>query len=63
MLPAEKALGGRSDGVAAVKIWAAAKADALARAKAFFEALERTGELSVAKLTLANSQIHELAGR
>jgi glutamate dehydrogenase len=46
-----------------VKLWAAGKADALTRAKAFFDALERTGELSVAKLTLANSQIHELAGR
>ena len=62
MLPADKTTGGRGDGVAAVKLWAAAKADALARAKAFFDALERTGELSVAKLTLANSQIHELAG-
>ena len=27
------------------------------------DALERTGDLSVAKLTLANSQIHELAER
>jgi NAD-specific glutamate dehydrogenase len=35
----------------------------LARAKSFLDALERTGELSVAKLTLANGQIHELAGR
>jgi glutamate dehydrogenase len=63
MLPAEKAKGGRGDGTEAVKLWAASKADALARAKSFLDALERTGELSVAKLTLANSQIHELAGR
>jgi len=63
MLPDDKMTGGRGDGVAVVKLWAAAKADALARAKAFFDALERTGELSVAKLTLANSQIHELAER
>ncbi|MGC9952915.1 MAG: NAD-glutamate dehydrogenase [Rhizomicrobium sp.] len=63
MLPPEKAKGGRSDGAEAVKLWAASKADALARARSFLEALERTGELSVAKLTLANSQIHELAGR
>jgi glutamate dehydrogenase len=61
MLPAGKT--GRAQGVAAVKQWAETKADALARAKSFFEALERNGELSVAKLTLANSQIHELAGR
>jgi glutamate dehydrogenase len=63
MLPADKAKGGRDEGAEAVKLWAASKADALARAKSFLDALERTGELSVAKLTLANSQIHELAGR
>jgi len=62
MLPAGQAKGGRADGAEAVKLWAASKADALARAKSFLEALERSGDLSVAKLTLANSQIHELAG-
>ena len=36
-------------------------ADALARTKSFLAELERTGDLSIAKLTLANSQIHELA--
>jgi len=35
----------------------------LSRAKSFLTALEATGELSVAKLTLAGSQIHELAAR
>jgi NAD-specific glutamate dehydrogenase len=35
----------------------------LARAKAFLDALERSGDLSIAKLTLANSQIRELAAR
>ena len=63
MLPPEKAKGARAEGVEAVKLWAASKADALVRARSFLAALERTGELSVAKLTLANSQIHELAGR
>ncbi len=62
LLPPEKAKGGRGEGVEAVKLWAASKTEALKRAKAFLDALERTGELSVAKLTLANSQIHELAG-
>jgi glutamate dehydrogenase len=62
MLPADKATGGRGGGAEAVKLWAASKTDALARAKSFLDALERTGELSVAKLTLASSQIHELAG-
>ena len=62
MLPPGKAKGGRNDGAEAVRLWMASKADALSRAKSFLDALERTGELSVAKLTLANSQIHELAG-
>ncbi|MDE2266908.1 MAG: NAD-glutamate dehydrogenase [Alphaproteobacteria bacterium] len=62
MLPSAKTKGGRAEGAEAVKLWAASKADALERAKSFLAALERTGELSVAKLTLANSQIHELAG-
>ena len=63
LLPSDKAKGGRAAGAEAVTLWAAGKADALARTRSFFEALERSGELSVAKLTLANSQIHELAGR
>ena len=63
MLTPEMAKGGRAAGVTAVRLWAEEKADALDRAKAFLDALEQTGELSVAKLTLANSQIHELAER
>jgi glutamate dehydrogenase len=55
------ATGSRGDGAEAVKTWAAARADALARTKSFLAELERTGDLSIAKLTLANSQIHELA--
>ncbi|HEY5046832.1 MAG TPA: NAD-glutamate dehydrogenase [Rhizomicrobium sp.] len=56
-----KAHGSRTDGAEAVKLWAAARTDALARTKNFLAELERTGDLSIAKLTLANSQIHELA--
>jgi glutamate dehydrogenase len=41
--------------------WAASQAEALERTRAFLGALETTGELSIAKLTLANSQIHKLA--
>jgi len=51
----------RADGADAVKLWADEHADALARTKSFLAELERTGDLSIAKLTLANSQIHELA--
>jgi glutamate dehydrogenase len=56
-----QAQGTRGDGAEAAKRWAAARADALARTKNFLSELERTGDLSIAKLTLANSQIHELA--
>jgi glutamate dehydrogenase len=54
---------GRAAGTEAVRRWTEAHGDALRRAKSFLEALESTGDLSVAKLTLANSQIHELAAR
>ncbi len=53
----------RADGAAAVASWAERNADALSRTRAFLEELERTGDLSIAKLTLANSQVHALAGR
>ena len=53
--------GSHGDGVDAVKAWAAEHADTLARTKSFLGELERTGDLSIAKLTLANSQIHELS--
>ncbi len=42
--------------------WAEAHDETLARTRAFLSELERSGDLSIAKLTLANSQIHELAG-
>jgi glutamate dehydrogenase len=51
----------RADGAEAVDRWAKAHAERLARTQAFLAELERTGDLSIAKLTLANSQIRELA--
>ena len=45
----------------ALEAWAASHAEALERTRSFLAALETTGELSIAKLTLANSQIHKLA--
>ncbi len=57
------ACGGRARGAEIVKAWADAHADTLARTRNFLAELERTGDLSIAKLTLANSQIHELVGR
>ncbi|HEX4077928.1 MAG TPA: NAD-glutamate dehydrogenase [Rhizomicrobium sp.] len=53
----------RTDGAAAVQHWEETHADALARTRSFLTELERGGELSIAKLTLANSQIHALAAR
>jgi glutamate dehydrogenase len=53
----------RVEGIEAAKRWAEKNADALARTKAFFGELERTGDLTMAKLTLANSQVHEMAGK
>ncbi len=53
--------GKREEGAAIVKAWAQKHADALERTRSFLAELERTGDLSIAKLTLANSQIHELA--
>ena len=35
----------------------------LSRTREFLAELERTGDLSIAKLTLANTQIHELAAQ
>ncbi len=51
----------RTDGAMAAHAWAERHADPLARTKSFLEELERGGDLSMAKLTLANSQIRELA--
>jgi glutamate dehydrogenase len=53
----------RADGAAAVRHWEETHADALARTRSFLTELERGGEISIAKLTLANSQIHALAAR
>ncbi|HEX4301177.1 MAG TPA: NAD-glutamate dehydrogenase [Rhizomicrobium sp.] len=60
---ADTAKTSRADGVDAVKAWADSRGETLARAKSFLDALERSGDLSIAKLTLANSQIRELATR
>jgi len=57
------AQGSRADGLAAVKAWTQTRGETLERAKSFLDALERSGDLSIAKLTLANSQIRELAAR
>ncbi|HEY3637876.1 MAG TPA: NAD-glutamate dehydrogenase [Rhizomicrobium sp.] len=51
----------REQGAEAVKRWEDARSDALSRTRSFLAELERSGELSIAKLTLANSQIHALA--
>jgi glutamate dehydrogenase len=51
----------RAEGSNAADAWAAEHADTLERTRAFLDELERTGDLSIAKLTLANSQIHELS--
>lgn len=51
----------RNEGAEAVKQWAEEHRDALMRTRDFLAELERTGDLSIAKLTLANSQIHELS--
>jgi glutamate dehydrogenase len=61
--PAKAKSGTRKDGAAAAARWEEAAADALGRTKSFLVELERTGDLSIAKLTLANSHIHELAAR
>jgi glutamate dehydrogenase len=53
----------RAAGAAAVARWTETHAEALTRATSFLNALVGAGELSVAKLTLAGSQIHELAAR
>jgi glutamate dehydrogenase len=52
---------GAADAEQAVIGWAEKNKPALERTKSFLAALETSGELSIAKLTLANSQIHKLA--
>jgi glutamate dehydrogenase len=58
-----KAQGTRVDGTEAAKEWVKRHESMLSRVKSFLAALESTGELSIAKLTLASSQIRELAAR
>ena len=41
--------------------WSADNAEALARTREFLAAMEASGDLSVAKLMLASSQIQKLA--
>jgi glutamate dehydrogenase len=53
----------RARGADAVKRWENSHSDGLARTRSFLAELERSGELSIAKLTLANSQIHALAAQ
>ena len=52
---------GPGDAQKALTAWAEKNQDTLERSKSFLAALESSGELSIAKLTLANSQIHKLA--
>jgi glutamate dehydrogenase len=59
----EKEKGTHADGVEAAKAWEAAHAGQLGRVRGFLAGLESAGELSIAKLTLANGQIRELASR
>jgi glutamate dehydrogenase len=63
LLPADRSKGTRVDGRAAALAWVKAHQSALARTRAFLAALENAGEFTIAKMTLANSQIHELASR
>jgi glutamate dehydrogenase len=51
---------GAHDAPAAVDAWAAAHAASLERTRAFLSAMESSGELSIAKLMLASSQIQTL---
>jgi glutamate dehydrogenase len=63
LLGGDKTKGTRKEGAEAVKAWVKQHENALSRARAFLSALESAGDLSIAKLTLANSQIRELAAR
>ncbi len=63
LLDGTKVVAGRAAGAAVVEAWIAAHADTVERTKSFLAALEQSGELSVAKLTLANSQLRELAAK
>jgi glutamate dehydrogenase len=52
---------GFARGAAAVRLWVKNRAEDVERARAFLAELERGGQPSVAKLSLANSQIQKMA--
>ena len=52
---------GRAEGAAAVRAWAEARTDDVHRTRGFLHEIERDGQLSIAKLTLAASQIQKLS--
>jgi glutamate dehydrogenase len=62
LLPALSKEARPPDAARALLDWAKKNEDVLERTRAFLTALESSGDLSIAKLTLANSQIHKLAG-
>ena len=53
---------GQFDGAAAVRSWAKLRVSDIEQTANFLEQLERGGEASIAKLSLANSQIQKMAG-
>ena len=53
---------GQFDGAAAVRSWAKLRLSDIEQTANFLEQLERGGEPSIAKLSLANSQIQKMAG-
>jgi glutamate dehydrogenase len=50
-----------ADAASAIDAWANAHQDALTGTRDFLASLEMSGELSIAKLTLASSQVHKLS--
>jgi glutamate dehydrogenase len=53
--------GERSEGAEVAKAWAEARSDDLQRSQNFLNELEHGGPLTIAKFTLANSQVQKLA--
>jgi glutamate dehydrogenase len=62
LLPALPKQAEPEDAAKALLEWSRKNQDTLERTRAFLAQLESAGDLSIAKLTLANSQIHKLAG-
>jgi glutamate dehydrogenase len=54
---------GQRDGAAAVRSWAKLRQDDVEQISNFLAQLERAGEPSIAKLSLANSQIQKVAAQ